>query len=213
MVLSCQAFFACLALSIGSRWPRCGQHSSRTQPSRGRQQQRIGENQRRSLQSRMQLSAEVGQFAARAEIDERNPKAFKLPKALPASITRRTPRIGFVRFFVERWTTAGRFASELTGQQQQRLGTLVVPPRNPSESTPWATSCAIAFWGAARRAIKLPSCISLDPIATEQQQKAAHRHGKESGTIASQSNDRKSDFLTDRMAVSSTTGRCRSVLP
>ena len=157
----------------------------------------------------MQLSAEVGQFAARAEIDERNPKAFKLPKALPASITRRTPRIGFVRFFVERWTTAGRFASELDGQQQQRLGTLVVPASNPSESTP----CVIAFWGAARRAIKPASCVSLDPIATEQQQKAAHRHGKESGTIASQSNDRKSDFLTDRMAVSSTTGRCRSVLP
>jgi hypothetical protein len=44
----------------------------------------VRKNQRRSLQSRMQFSAEVGHFGARAETDEREPAALEPLKMPPA---------------------------------------------------------------------------------------------------------------------------------
>jgi len=44
----------------------------------------VRENQRRSLQSRMQFPAEVGHLAAHAETDERKPAALEPLKMLPA---------------------------------------------------------------------------------------------------------------------------------
>ena len=134
-------------------------------------------------------------------------------RCFPYERADRDSRVTLSRRCVERRTTNGRFAFELTGQQQQRLGVSVVPSANPLESMLWTPPFGSAFWGPPRLKTRpspgLWQCASPDPKATEQQQQVAKRHGKDSGTIVSLTKAPKSDFLNERMARSSAAGVLR----